>query len=335
MTTACDAYDGIDSDPVVKPIDDELRARRQSWYGIKPLVKRVLAQPGAHTLMRGGVTLLGDRVHRERLPAPARMKQVTARMSGVTFDMLRPDRCIVAKELYWGKGKRPRAEDQFALDLFASLARDARLVLDVGAYTGIFSLLAAEVSDAAQVHAFEVVPLVAEAARENAAVNGFDGRVAVHSHGVGKDGDIVQIADGAGGSALPDFYSTKQHFGDGVRVEVHSLDAVVAQLDATPPTLVKIDVEGAEDVVLEHAQWFLAAHRPDILCEILPDANTAAVQAALAPHGYRFYRVERGAVSEQPDLVPHAEFRDWLFTTKDPGELASREIPVDSSAAAG
>lgn len=320
------------SEPVVNPIKNEERVRRrQRWYGSKPLVKRLLAQPGAHTLMRGGASLLGDRVHRERLPAPARLKQVTARMAGVTFVMLRPDRCIVAKELYWGDGKRPRPEDQFALELFASLARDARFVLDIGTYTGIFSLLAAEVAPAAQVHAFEVVPLVAEAARENVAANGLTDRVTVHSHGVGKDGDTVQIASGEGGSALPDFYSTKLHFTDGVPVGVQSLDVIVEELDARPPSVVKIDVEGAEDVVLEHGRSFLASHRPDILCEILPDANTAAVQAALAPHGYRFYLVERGVVSAQPDLVPHTEFRDWLFSTKAPGELRARNIPVDES----
>lgn len=311
--------------------NDERARRRQRWYGSKPLVKRLLAQPGAHTLVRGAAALLGDRVHRERLPAPARLKQVTARMAGVTFVMLRPDRCIVAKELYWGDGKRPRTEDQFALELFASLARDARLVLDIGAYTGIFSLLAAEVAPTARVHAFEVVPLVAEAARENVAANGLTDRVTVHGHGVGKDGDTVQIANGAGGSALPDFYSTKLHFSDGVPVGVQSLDAIVAELDAQPPSIVKIDVEGAEDVVLEHARSFLASHHPDILCEILPDANTAAVEAALAPHGYRFYRVERGVVRAQPDLVPHAEFRDWLFSTKEPGELAARDVPVDEA----
>lgn len=281
--------------------------------------------------MRGGATLLGDRIHRERLPAPARLEQVTASMAGVTFVMLRPDRCIVAKELYWGDGKRPRAADQFALDLFASLARDARLVLDVGAYTGIFSLLAAKVAPAAQVHAFEVVPLVAEAARENVEANGLTDRVTIHGHGVGKDGDTVLIAEGSGGSALPDFYSTKLHFSDGVPVGVRSLDAIVTELGAPPPAVVKIDVEGAEDVVLGHAQSFLGSHRPDILCEILPDANVTAVQDALAPHGYRFYRVERGALRAQSDLVPNDDFRDWLFSTKDPGDLASQGIAIDSS----
>ncbi len=111
---------------------------------------------------------------------------------------------------------------------------------------------------------------------------------------------------------------------------MRSLDAIVAELGAPPPAVVKIDVEGAEDVVLEHAQSFLGSHRPDILCEILPNANVTAVQGALAPHGYRFYRVGRGALSAQSGLVPNDEFRDWLLSTKDPGDLVSQGIAVDS-----
>jgi FkbM family methyltransferase len=304
------------------------RHRRQSWYGTKALVKRLLAQPGIHAAVRGGAAILGDRIDRERLPAPARLHQVTANMAGVTFVMLRPDRCIVAKELYWGHGRRPRPEDQFALEAFAALARDARLVLDVGAYTGVFSLLAACVSPEARVHAFEVVPEVAEAARENVAANGLSGRVTVHAAGVGEPGSTVTIGSGAGGSALPDFYSTRLHFTGGEPVDVRSLDAIVTEIDLPPPAVVKIDVEGTEDVVLAHAQSFLASHQPDILCEILLASNSAAVQAALAPHAYRFYRVERQALSPQSQLVPSREFRDWLFTPKSSGELAARGIQV-------
>jgi FkbM family methyltransferase len=304
------------------------RYRRQRWYGAKPIAKRVLAQPVIHPLMRAAAAALSDRIHCERLPAPARLHQVTANMAGVTFVMLRPDRCIVAKELYWGHGRRPRPEDQFALDVFAVLASDARLVLDIGAYTGVFSLLAARVAPRAHVHAFEVVPEVAEAARENVAANGLSGRVTVHAAGVGEPGSTVTIGSGAGGSALPDFYSTRLHFTGGEPVDVRSLDAIVTEIDLPPPAVVKIDVEGTEDVVLAHAQSFLASHQPDILCEILLASNSAAVQATLAPHAYRFYRVERQALSPQSQLVPSREFRDWLFTPKSSGELAARGIQV-------
>lgn len=305
------------------------RRRRQTWYGAKPLVKRTLARPLPHAIMRRAATLLGDRLRRERLPAPAALDAVTARMAGVTFIMRHPDRCIVAKELYWGNGVRPRAEDQFALDVFAALARDANLVLDIGAYTGVFALLAARVAPAAEVHAFEVVPDVAAAARENVAANDVSGRVTVHTAGLGAEGDSVRIATGSGGSALPDFYSTKLYFAEGELVKLRSLDAVADESSSPPPALVKIDVEGTEDVVLKHGQSFLKSHRPDILCEVLHDAsNPSALEDALAPHGYRYLQVESRTLREHPSLVPSREFRDWLFTTRSNAELTALGIPV-------
>lgn len=303
------------------------RHRRQRWYGAKPVVKRALAHPVVHTLIRPVSLVLGDRIRRERLPAPATVKDVTARMAGVEFVMRRPDRCIIAKELYWGNGRRPRAGDQLALDVFAALARPANLVLDIGAYTGVFSLLAARVSPAAQVHAYEVVPAVVEAALENVAANGLSDRVTVHGLGLGADGDQVRIPSGTGGSALPDFYSTRERFADGVEVDIQSLDAATSKITESPPALLKIDVEGSEDRVLAGGGRFLTDYRPDILCEVLiAEADPAAIQRVLDPLGYRYFRVEQDALRPHPALTPTAEFRDWLFTTRPDEDLAALGI---------
>lgn len=283
-------------------------------------------------MLRQGASLAGDRIQRERLPAPAHVKAVQARMAGVSFIMRRPDRCIIAKELYWGKGMRPRPADQLALDVFARLVPGTRLVLDIGAYTGIFSLLAARVNADAEVHAFEVVPEVAKAALDNVVANDLLTQVSIHTGGVGKDGDSVTMAVGDGGSALPDFYSTELHFEQGVHVPIRSLDSMLHTLPEAmrgAPTVMKIDVEGTEDVVLQNGLELLAANRPDIVCEILPDkANTTGVQAALEPHGYRFFRFEEQALTAHATLEAREPFRDWLFTTKSDDELAARGVPL-------
>ncbi|WP_166345303.1 FkbM family methyltransferase [Phytoactinopolyspora limicola] len=306
--------------------------RRHSWHGTKALVKRVLSWRLPHGAMRVVAAVAGDRISQERLPAPAHVKSVQARMAGVTFVMQRPDRCIIAKELYWGRGRRPKPADQLALDVFAQLARDARLVLDVGAYTGIFSLLAARVSNDSDVHAFEVLPEVAKAALDNVVANDLLTRITIHTEGIGKDGDSAQLDTGAGGSALPDFYSTDLHFERGVHVPLRSLDSVAESIPGATrgvATLVKIDVEGTEDIVLQNGRQFLEANRPDIVCEVLPDrANTAGIQAALDPHGYRYYRFEEDVLTAHDHLVAEEPFRDWLFTTRTPDHLAAAGISV-------
>ncbi|NED99069.1 FkbM family methyltransferase [Phytoactinopolyspora halotolerans] len=312
--------------------DKSGRSRRHSWYGAKPTVKRVLSWRVPHAVVRTCASMLDDRIRSERLPAPARVHEVEAHMAGVSFVMKDPDRCVIAKELYWGHGVRPRPADQLALDVFAALAKDAKLILDVGAYTGLFSILGARVAEDAQVHAFEVVPAVAKAALDNVVANDLLRRVTVHIQGVGKDGDSTRIAVGDGGSALPDFYSTELYFEHGVDVPVYSLDAIMHSMPESvrgAATLVKIDVEGTEDVVLQNAQEFLEANRPDILCEVLPDSGDAdRVATALAPHGYRLLRVEPDTLVEYGELSPSIHCRDWLFTTKSDAQLAAAGVPL-------
>src|SRR5690606_15464497 len=114
--------------------------RRQSWYGLKRPIKRAVALPGLNQVARAvTVRRLGTQAA-ARLPAPLTVKQVEGCVDGLTFVMNDPAQCILAKELYWGAGRRPSPQDQFALEVFARLARQASGVLDIGSYTGVFSL---------------------------------------------------------------------------------------------------------------------------------------------------------------------------------------------------
>jgi FkbM family methyltransferase len=84
-----------------------------------------------------------------------------------------------------------------------------------------------------------------------------------------------------------------------------------------PPTFVKIDVEGAEHMVLAGARHILSQHKPVILCEVNQN-NTCAVSEQLRAHGYRFFDAEASA----PERVPLAEAA-WNTLAYPPGYAAS------------
>jgi hypothetical protein len=120
----------------------------------------------------------------------------------------------VAKELYWGHGRLPRASDALALDLFAASAAEADVLLDVGAYTGLFTLAGTKTNPMILAHAFELVPEVVRMLAANCDHNGVTDRVEVHAEGVGRDGDTMLVPTGAGGppsrrSTRPSFISMK------------------------------------------------------------------------------------------------------------------------------
>jgi FkbM family methyltransferase len=306
--------------------------RRQSWFGLKKHVKRALSWRLPHAVLRGVVRRRPSLARSGRLPAPASVHEVEGDVRGSAFVMLRPDRCIVAKELYWGHGRRPRREDAFALELFAELSSRSDVALDIGAYTGIFSIAAAAANPFVDVHAFEIVPDVYRLLFENCVRNDLLDRVTLHLQGVGEDGARAILPATSSGSALPDFYSGSLRFDSGVHVRFVSLDSLMPVLAADARVVAKIDVEGTENEVFGGGQEFLRAFGPDMLCEVLAGvADGDELTALLSPHGYRSLLVREADLLEVEQLRPDPRFRDWLFTKRDVAELRAIGFPVEAA----
>lgn len=304
-------------------------SRRQRWYGTKKHIKKVLGWRLPHVAMRAAVRVLAPQIRATgRLPAPAALPEVVGRVDGVEYVMRDPARCVIAKELYWGGGRRPQPADDLAVRVFAAAARQATTLFDIGAYTGLFTLVGTAVNPTLRAHAFEIVPDVYQALVDNCVRNRVLHRVTLHHTGVGDPAATVMMPARTADSALPCFYSSRLGFPDGVPVEIVALDTFTDQIPPNSSVLLKVDVEGTETAVFEHGQKFLAAHRPDILCEVLADADTERLADLLDPHGYHYHLVGEQALAPASRLVAHPRFRDWFFTTRSPAELAALGIPV-------
>jgi FkbM family methyltransferase len=305
-----------------------IAARKQRWFGLKGGVKRFLSLAIPHAVMRGVVRLI-PRLRSGRLPAPARLNEVEGTVMGHTFVMLGPDRCENAKELYWGRGRRTRPEDARSLEAVVRLTRDARVFVDIGAYTGLFTLATTAVNRTLLAHAFEIVPAVGDALRANIVRNGVADRAIVHPEGVGDPETRMRVPSGMEGSALPSFYSARMHFSGGAMVPFRSLDSVGDLMGPGSAVVMKIDVEGTENAVFRFGQTFLGRYGPDMLCEVLEGvADAPELRSLLDPHGYRFYLVRAEGLEERRTIVPDGRSRDWLFSRRDPGELVELGIPV-------
>jgi FkbM family methyltransferase len=158
------------------------------------------------------------------------------------------------------------------------------LFVDVGANVGYFSLLAA--SRGADVIAFEPDPECCVQLDANALINGYaiDARRLAISDEKGESTLYLAPAENRGGSSL------KTGKGPSLPVPTDTLDA---QLDGRKPTLVKIDVEGAEVRVLRGARALLSSNAPpDIICEVsefsLKELGSSKDElfALMAEHGF-------------------------------------------------
>lgn len=289
------------------------RYRRAEWFGAKKALKRALGSRPFNDLAR--LVLRGPRW----ASFPVNLPEVRGEEGGSSFVLLEPMRCSIARELYWGGGRRIKPSERFALELFCRLARQADLILDIGANTGIFSLAAAAVNPKARVEAFEIVPEVRELLVRNVARNA--ARVECPEYGIGEDGRVIRLPEATGGS-LPMSFSSEWDTEGGRAVPLRSLDALAASFGAPARALLKIDVEGTEDALFRHAERFLARFSPDMVCELLPGcAKPAVLEPILEPLGYAFFLIEDSGLRRSDRLVPDERYHDWLLTTR-PGDAA-------------
>lgn len=303
--------------------------RRRSWYGLKKWVKRFFGLSLPHAMLRQTVRLFPRLGESGRLPAPSRLHEVKGRAGGRTFIMLRPRDCVIAKELYWGKGRRPKPSDAFAVELFASAASRASVMVDIGAYTGLFTLVGTTVNPDLEAHAFEIVPDVFQALFDNCVRNDVLHRTVLYPAGIGVPGSEMTVPARSNDSALPSFYSSRLHFESGVRVRFRSLDSLLDSMPEGVRVAVKVDVEGTEDAVLQHGQEFLRVFHPDILCEVLYEVGDASqVEELLAAHGYSFFLVRGDGLRRAEHVAGHRTYRDWFFTVRSEEELADWGVPL-------
>jgi FkbM family methyltransferase len=178
---------------------------------------------------------------------------------------------------------------------------------DVGANVGFLSVVGARlVGDTGRVYAFEPVERNARVLRRNLRLNRL-GNVEVLSAAVAdrQGRQELVLAASSGGAGLAAAVPPPDAAGS-VVVDVVTIDGLVARGDIPPPTLVKIDVEGAELAVLRGMDDSLRRHGPAVLYEIDgPDEADAESRAAPC----RGYLEERGY---RVDELPRSYSGAWV-----------------------
>lgn len=224
---------------------------------LRPLLRSATR---CYPLSSGCGTIANSPLFRKLDPG-SRDLQTTRLRGGAKIDVRLDD--YVGRSIYYFGDLDPKITY-----LCRRLLRRGDAVLDVGANWGLVSLTAAGlVGPSGVVHAFEPQPELSEAVRRSATLNGF---AHVHVHAIAlssQDGtfDLYVPADNSGSASLTRGDGALNSSSGPVVVEVRQTSRYLAGLDLPPVRLMKIDVEGHEEDVLQGGDEFLRATPPETI----------------------------------------------------------------------
>jgi FkbM family methyltransferase len=202
--------------------------------------------------------------------------------------------------LFWGGIEH--GWEKASLQLWKALSNDAQFILDIGANTGIYSLLSASVNPQAEIHAFEPINRVYAKLVHNIQMNGFN--ITAHNLACGNANETTVIYDSHEAhnymaSLVPNAHA---HHDASLeqKIEVRTLDSLLNEGVIKGVDLVKIDVEKFEPQVLEGFREIVRL-LPDLLIEILNDDIAAAIANIIGDLDYLYFNIdeEKGATQVQ------------------------------------
>lgn len=216
----------------------------------------------------------------------------------------------LAKRGFWGyEGE--------TVSVFLALVKQARTVVDIGANTGLFALMAAKAAPNCRVWAFEPVPFIFDMLQKNIDLNEISNLEAL----------ACAVSDFVGEST---FYITRTSVGiptdssscAGFRSDVKELRLPTITLDEHVKRraigrldLLKIDAEAAEEKVIRGGLGTIQRDQPFIICEVLENVDHRYLQETLSGLGYRFFHITPERLTRHATLQGslNVEQRNYLF----------------------
>jgi FkbM family methyltransferase len=222
---------------------------------------------------------------------------------------------LVAMPLYW---RGARGYEEAAVRTYLELLGACGAVFDVGAYVGLYAILAGLHDRGRRVFAFEPMPDIADVLLENLRLNRLSNVEVVRSAVAGRDGAADLYIPYAG---LPASSSLRRGFRDARRtisVPTVSLDSFVRSRGIERVDLIKIDTETTEPEVLGGASWVVSRDAPLIICEVLLQRAADRLNTFFDRRDYAYYSITNAGAVRRSEIVadPEGKNPDHLFVPR-------------------
>ncbi|MFZ4520757.1 MAG: FkbM family methyltransferase [Bacteroidales bacterium] len=222
--------------------------------------------------------------------------------------------------------------------LFLDLIKNVKTFYDIGANIGYYSLLASIENPGIRVYSFEPAIGPLYFLRENIALNNLH-NIQVEpialSHLVKGEIEFYEIHNkkysylqyNLAGEGNAGSQTTGRNFVIN-KVPTTTLDNFSATHPEHPVDLIKMDTEGTEHLILEHAHTVLGTLKPVIICETLFDTIETQLEQVLVKYGYQFYNHVPGGLERVETISRKVDngVRNCFFVHPDRFHLIQKYI---------
>ncbi len=251
--------------------------------------------------LRDGKANLYDRLHASL--APDERYVTTALDKGFTmkFDLQDPEQL---KIYFYG-----HYHERYETLLIQRVLEQGDAFWDIGANIGYFVLAAAvALENTGEVVAFEPMEAAWRNLMDNMALNDFTNIRPVRLAVSDTSGEAVLYSAGDFADTSANIFTAKEVGGKEEVCQTITLDEFARDLSVLPPTLIKMDIEGAELAVLRGARELIRKAQPLLMIELEPKTlralglSKADFLAELAPYGYQPAFLKKGKWQMARDL---------------------------------
>ncbi|MCB9361657.1 MAG: FkbM family methyltransferase [Flavobacteriales bacterium] len=198
----------------------------------------------------------------------------------------------IEKEIFWNG--IPCEFEPFTLELWCDLAKKSNVIFDIGANTGVFSILAKAYSKNSEIHAFEPIQYNTAILNKNISLNNytkiFTNKIAL-SNSLGEATMFIKENE----VNYMNSVNLNRYGNDKVKeikVPLETLHNYIKKNNIKEINLMKIDVEGHEIEVLLGMKEYLEKFKPSIFIEVLNNDMAKALNKLFKDIKYEFYFID-------------------------------------------
>lgn len=230
-----------------------------------------------------------------------------------SFKLYNPGFTTIENEIFWNGIEN--GWEKVSLGIWRKLAIHSATILDIGANTGVYSLVASTVNKDAEVFAFEPVPRTSHIFKKNLELNP-ELNIKLIEKAVSNQNSMAEFYDLATESQYSASLNADMlaRFENRVtyQVETLRLDSLL-ELNNKRVDLIKLDVEMHEPEAIEGMMELIKKNQPTILIEILNNDIAKRVDALLADLNYICFSIDEENPPKHIQGIQKSNFYNLLL----------------------